>query len=204
VIKCVPTVNVGAVNGPVGTLVAVPFTTFTGLEKFTPSIRNWTVPVLTVEVDVMLAVNVTACPRTEGLSEELTEVVVLAPAVAVFTVWVRAALVELLKLLLGSMKLAVIVCVPALNELIAPLGAVPAVRGMGRPKFVPSITNCTIPFTMTPLMLVAITVAVIVTGWPSPEGFVDELTEVIVLTAVTVWVMADEVGLGAKVVSPLV
>jgi len=66
----------------VAPLVAVPPLTETTEPKFTPSIRNWTVPVLTVAVlgdsGLTVAVKVTDWPKTDGFAEELTDVVVEA------------------------------------------------------------------------------------------------------------------------------
>src|SRR6266571_1848973 len=66
----------------VAPLMAVPPLTETAEPKFTPSIRNWTVPVLTVAVlgatPLTVAVNATGWPNTEGLADEETVVVVLA------------------------------------------------------------------------------------------------------------------------------
>jgi len=66
----------------VAPLVAVPPLTETAEPKFTPSIRNWTVPVLTAAVlgatPLTVAVNVTDWPKTDGFAEELTDIVVEA------------------------------------------------------------------------------------------------------------------------------
>jgi len=66
----------------VAPLMAVPPLTETAEPKFTPSIRNWTVPVLTVAVlgatPLTVAVNATDWPKTDGLAEELSAVVVEA------------------------------------------------------------------------------------------------------------------------------
>ena len=49
----------------------------TKLPKFTPSITNWTVPVGPLpEVGVTVAVKVTFWPEEEGLTDEVTAVVV--------------------------------------------------------------------------------------------------------------------------------
>ena len=62
-------------------LVALPPETVTGDPKLLPSIANCTVPLgvpVPGAVALTVAVNVTDWPNTEGLVEELTDVVVLA------------------------------------------------------------------------------------------------------------------------------
>jgi hypothetical protein len=66
-------------NGP---LLALPPESVTGDPKGCPFVRNWTVPVRVplepLEVSVTVAVNVTASPNTDGLSDEATAVELLA------------------------------------------------------------------------------------------------------------------------------
>ena len=52
--------------------------------------------------------------------------------------------------------------------------------------------------------LTTLTVAVNVTDWPYTDGLTDEATVALVLALLTTWVTAVEVGLGMKLVSPLV
>jgi hypothetical protein len=70
----------------VAPLVAVPPLTETAEPKFTPSIRNWTVPVgvpVAGAFALTVAVNVTGWPNTDGFADEVTVVVVAAMAVTV-------------------------------------------------------------------------------------------------------------------------
>jgi|SRR6266404_4715244 len=65
----------------IGPLVAVPPDRLTGGPKLLPSIANWTVPVRVPEpgaTALTVAVKVTNWPKTEGLAEEATVVVVEA------------------------------------------------------------------------------------------------------------------------------
>jgi len=58
--------------------VALPPTRVTGAPKFTPSIVNCTVPVgvpVAGATTVTVAVNVTLCPKTDGLTDDVTVVV---------------------------------------------------------------------------------------------------------------------------------
>jgi len=81
----------------VAVLVAIPAANATGVPKFAPSTTNCTVPVgvpLPAGFTVTVAVKVTGWPKTEGLAEELTVVVVAA----MLTVCVTPAEVLVLKL----------------------------------------------------------------------------------------------------------
>ena len=81
----------------VAPLVATPPDKATAAPKFTPSIRNWTVPVGVPEPGatvVTVAVKVTDCPKHDGFNEDVTAVAVLA----LLTVCVRLAEVLVLKL----------------------------------------------------------------------------------------------------------
>ena len=79
-------------------LVAVPLVErVTGLPKLEPSMTNWTVPVRVPapgETGLTVAVKVTDWPKTMGLVDEVTVVVVLAG----LTVWARVEEVFVLKL----------------------------------------------------------------------------------------------------------
>jgi hypothetical protein len=90
---------------------------------------------------------------------------------------------------------------PTDRLLVAALVATPPTRLTGLPKFVPSITNCTVPDSV-PLPAAAATVAVKVTPWPDRDGLTDELTTVLVVAGATVCVSAAAVLL-EKLVSPL-
>jgi hypothetical protein len=69
----------------------------------------------------------------------------------------------------------VIVWLPAESVLVVGLVAIPAARGTGMPKFVPSIWNWTVPVGIPRLGVLAAIVAVKLTGWLKTEGLADEL-----------------------------
>jgi hypothetical protein len=165
----------------VAPLVAVPPLTKTAEPKFTPSMTNWTVPVLTVAVlgatPLTAAVKVTDWPKTDGFAGELTDVVVEAW----FTVCVNVDDVLPLKAL-SPPYTAVIECEPG-ARLAGVRVAVPPDSTPVPSVVVPSL-NVTVP-----VALLGETVAVKVTGWPNTEGLADEETVVLVLArkeAVTV------------------
>jgi hypothetical protein len=72
--------------------------------------------------------------------------------------------------------------------LVAVLVATPPVRLTGLPKFVPSMTNCTVPVGVPLAAAVTLTVAVKLTFWPDTDGLTEELTNVLVVALVTVCV----------------
>jgi hypothetical protein len=82
VIECVPTERLAVEN------VATPLALSADEPRVVPPSRNVTVPVgvPAPEDGLTVAVNVTCCPRTEGFSEDVSEVVVL---IKLLTVWVR-------------------------------------------------------------------------------------------------------------------
>jgi hypothetical protein len=136
-----------------------PFTLFVACGV--PSIVNVTVPVGTPDAGgaaATVAVKVTDCPNTEGFTEEVTLVVVLAW----LTVCVKSGDVLPLKLLLPLYS-AVTVCAPSANDAIAPLVALPPLKLTGEPKSDPSSLNCTVPPGVPDPGAVALTVAVNVT-----------------------------------------
>ena len=94
------------------------------------------------------------------------------------TTWVSVP-VLLLKVV-PSTKFAVMVWLPTDRLLMAPLVATPLVRFTALPKFVPSITNWTVPVGVPE---VAATVAVKVTLWPNTDELAEELTVVVVPVA---------------------
>src|ERR1700693_5576586 len=70
----------------------------------------------------------------------------------------------------------------------------------------PPSKNVTVPVGLAAALLpelLTVTVAVNVTLWPETAGFVPEVTFVVVLALLTVWVMAADVGLALKLPSPL-
>ena len=77
--------------------VATPLTKLTGVPTGVPSTLNWTVPVAVPApglVTATVAVKVTDCPKTEGVPEVISAVVVLA----LFTTWLTGELVLVRKL----------------------------------------------------------------------------------------------------------
>jgi len=105
-----------------------------------------------------------------------------------------------LKLLLPLYS-AVIVWLPTLSELIAPLVALPPLKLTGLPKSTPSILNCTVPPGVPDPGALALTVAAKVTLWPNTEGLADEVTLVLVSALFTSCVIAPDV-LVLKLPSP--
>lgn len=76
-------------------LVALPPTRVTTLPKFTPLVLNWMAPAGVPEpgaTAVTVAVKVGPCPKTEGLTEEVSAVALSD----LLTVWVNVAEVLLL------------------------------------------------------------------------------------------------------------
>jgi hypothetical protein len=85
----------------------------------------------------------------------------------------------------------VIVCDPTVSVEVAPLVAVPAApRVTAAPKFVPSITNCTIPAGVPRPDCSGVTVAVKVTGWPKTGEVAEDVTVVVVAAFITVSIAA--------------
>src|SRR6185369_10092559 len=171
-------------NALVAPLVALPPLNATGLPKLDPSILNCTVPPGVPDPGALaltVTVNVTLCPNTDGLADELTTLVVLA----LLTVCVKSADV-LARKFPSPLYTAVTTCGPTLSELIAPLVALPPLRLTGVPKSDPSILNCTVPLGVPDPGTLALTVAVNVTGWPNTDGLADELTTVVVPSWFTV------------------
>ena len=143
--------------------------------------RNCTVPV--AEGGVTAAVNVTAWPAIEELTEELT----VTPAVTLLTVCAKAA--EVLALELASpLYAAVMECVPTAG-LVLVKRAEPALTGTGLPKGVEPSENWTVPVTEAGVIF-----AVKVTACPAREGFKEEASETLVLTLVTTWATVGEVA----------
>jgi hypothetical protein len=142
-----------------------------------------------------VAVKVTDWPKTEGLADEVTVVVVLAW----LTVWVKAGDVLGLKLVL-PLEAAVSVWLPADSVVVLNV-AVPLVRGTAG-WAVPSRVKTTLPVGVPTPGATALTVAVKVTACPKTEGLAEDVTAVLVLALLTVCVKLAEV-LGLKFPSPL-
>jgi hypothetical protein len=90
----------------------------------------------------------------------------------------------------------------AVRLVVAGLVASPPVRVTGLPKFVPSMTNCTVPVGVPLPGAVTLTVAVKLTLWPANEGLTEESTTVLVVPLATIWVRAKAVLL-EKLASPV-
>ena len=87
---------------------------------------------------------------------------------------------------------------------MAALVALPLVSVTGLPKGEPSIENWTVPVRVPAPGDTAFTVAVKVTDWPNTEGLTDEVTVVVVLAGLTVWVKGEAVlSLPLKLLSVL-
>ena len=165
-------------------LVALPPLNDTGLPKFEPSILNCTVPLgvpAPGAVAPTVTVKLTFCPKTDGVSDELTMLAVLA----LFTVCVKSADV-LVRKFPSPLYSAVITCGPTDKEAIVPLLALPPLKLTDEPKSAPSSLNCTVPLGVPDPGAVALIVAVNVTGCPNTDGLKDELTTVVVSAWLTV------------------
>jgi hypothetical protein len=127
-----------------------------------------------------VAVKVTLCPTTDGLSDEVTVVVVLA----LFTTWVNTALVLPLKLE-SPLYFAVIEWDPTdsvlVMKVVEPDARVPV------PRVVVPSRKVTVPVGV-PVPEVGATVAVNVTDCPKTDGFADDVTVVVVPVVPTDWV----------------
>src|SRR2546428_433700 len=163
---------------------ALPLTRFTVASAVAPS-RNVTVPVGTPVAGATgftVALNVTACPKMEGLGVEVRLVVVLPG----FTAWVAAG--EVLALKVGlPLQAAVSECL---------LGATVGVTREGWPW-----RSAAVPSTVAPSQKAAApgeprvpgptgrTTAVNVTAWPITEGF-GGAVRLVVVCELTPWVTA--------------
>ena len=136
--------------------------------------RNATVPV-GVELPLTVAVKVTVWPAVDGFTDEITTVLVGTP----FTVCVNAAETLLAKVA-SPEYVAVIECEPALNVLESV--AWPPALSVLVPIVVPPSRNATEPVGVPGELL--LTVAVKATDCPAMEGFMDEVTTVVVAAPV--------------------
>src|SRR5436309_10147064 len=143
---------------------------------------------------VTVAVKVTDCPNTDGLAEELADVVV-----PYFTVCVNLG--DVLPLKLASPPYdALIEWEPTASVLVTNV-AWPEPSRVPVPRVLEPSLKVTVPVGVPAAGLFAVTVAVKVTGCPDTDGLIEELTDVAVLAFFTVWVSALEV-LPVKVASP--
>jgi hypothetical protein len=176
--------------------LALPPLNATSPRVLAPSL-NVTVPVGVPEpgaAALTVAVNVTVCPKTDGLAEETT--VVLLPSL--LTVWKRVADVLPAKFV-SPLYTAVITCVVTLKPLVDRL-ALPPLR-VDVPITVEPSLKLTVPVGVPAPGLVTLTVAVNVTAWPNTDGFTEETTLVLVPAWFTVCDKALEV-LPVKLLSP--
>jgi hypothetical protein len=144
---------------------------------------------------VTVAVNVTACPNTEGLAEAVT--IVLVPSA--LTVCASAADVLVLKLV-SPPYTAVIECAPTPSVELVNV-ACPAPFSVPVPSVVEPSRNVTVPVGAPTPGGFALTVAVNVAACPNTDGLADELSVVVVLTLLTTWDTPAEV-LGLNLPSP--
>ncbi len=143
---------------------------------------------------VTVAVKVTDCLNTDGLAEELADVVV-----PYFTVCV--SLEEVLPLKFASPPYdALIEWEPTASVLVTNV-AWPEPFRVPVPRVLEPSLKVTVPVGVPAPGLLAVTVAVKVTDCPDTDGLAEELTDVAVLAFFTVWVSALEV-LPVKVASP--
>ena len=182
---------------------AVPPLKLTGAPRLDPSMRNWTVPVGVPDpgdTAATVAVKVTFCPKTDGLADEVTPVVVFA----LFTVWPPASVPSLLLKLPLPLYCAMTLCGLPLTVRVAVLVcALPPLKLTGAPKLEPSTTNCTVPAGVPAPGATAATVAVKVTFCPNTDGVPDDVTPVVVFALFTVWPPASVPLLLLKLLLPL-
>ena len=121
--------------------------------------------------------NVTDCPYTDGFTLDVTTV----PAVALVTVCPLAKVPVLVPKLLLPEYTAVTAWFPTVSVLVLPEVATPDTSVTGKPKFVPSIVNCTVPPGVPEPDPDAATLAVKLTACPYTDGFNVEPTVVLLV-----------------------
>jgi hypothetical protein len=140
-----------------------------------PSTLKTTLPVgvpAPGEFTLMVAVKFTDWPNTEGLTEEVTAVVVFA----LFTVWLSAR--EVLAAYPEPPPYSpVIECAVTEREEVEKVATPPL--SVPAPSVVPPSLNVTIPVGVP--LPEGVTVPVKVTDWPKTEGFTEDVTAVVVL-----------------------
>src|ERR1700683_1825264 len=144
---------------------------------------------------VTVVVNVTDWPKSDGFVDELT--LVLVPSSP--SVWLTADDVLPVKSL-SPPYTTVIECVPTEREEMLKL-ATPEPFSVAVPSTVVPSSKVTVPVGVPEPGALAVTVVVNVTDWPKSDGFVDELTLVLVPSSPTVWLTAGDV-LPVKSLSP--
>ena len=156
----------------------------TGLPKSTPSILNWIVPVRVPApgaLTLTVAVKVTLCPNTDGLTELDTAVEALALLTTCPPV---STPVEPLKLP-SPLYTALTGWLPTDRPAVE-IWAWPPLRVTGLPKSTPSILNWTVPVRVPAPGASTLTVAVKVTLCPNTDGFTELDTAVDVFALLTV------------------
>lgn len=186
VIECAPADNVEMLNA------AVPLISAVDPNAFVPSIKM-TVPLGIRPLPVTFAVNVTNWPTCDGLSLDVT--LVLLTGKLTFCVKTEEALPVKLP---SPLYTAVIGCAPTLRA-PAVKAALPPLTGPVPNTFCPSLKP-TVPVGM-PALPEEIR-AVKVTGCPLKDGFSDELAVVVVLAGFTACKVGDD-ELPAKAEAPL-
>ena len=119
-------------------------------------------PLISPYCPLIVAVNVTDCPKTEGFKPEVTTVA----ALAAFTTCPPDNVAVLVRKLLLPEYTAVTVCVPWVSVEVLPEVAEPATSVTGDPKLLPSTENCTVPLGVPAPGAMAATVAVKLTACP--------------------------------------
>ena len=176
--------------------VAEPELNVTVPKEVTPS-KNSTVPVAVPapgETAATIAVKVIDSPKTEGLTEDVNAVVVLA----LLTTWFTAELVLVTKLESPEYT-AVMLCVLTPKLVTAADVAEPELRVTVPSEVAPS-KNSTVPVAVPAPGETALTVAVKATDSPNTEEVV-EANVVVVLALLTAWLTAELV-LVTKLESP--
>src|SRR5439155_2654305 len=133
-----------------------------------------------------VAVNVTDCPNTDGLAEELADVVV-----PYFTVCVSLGDVLALKFASPPYD-ALIEWEPTASVLVTNV-AWPEPFRVPVPRVLEPSLKVTVPVGVPAPGLLAVTVAVKVTDCPDSDGLAEELTDVVVPASVDVMVGARAV-----------
>src|SRR5947208_1904845 len=141
---------------------------------------------------VTVAVKVTDCLNTDGLAEELADVVV-----PYFTVCVSLGDVLTLRVAAPPYE-AVIGCAPTAGVLV-PNVAWPGAFRLQVPRVLAPSLKVTVPVGVPAPLVLAFTVAVKVTGCPDTDGLIEETTPVVVPGSVVVVVGAAVVVVGVAV-----
>jgi hypothetical protein len=142
--------------------------------------RNVIVPVgVPEEPEVTTAVNVTCCPAIDGLSDELTVVVVGAVGTTTFCVTDD----EVLAREFESPPYVAVTTWGPVPRFVSVSVAVPPTATAAVPIVFGPFLNVTWPLTAPPYC--PVTVATKFTGWPGLEGFGDEVSVVEVVAVAT-------------------